>query len=188
MLNEIYGTETGGFRTKDGTAPGHALAGKNSCIVLLGQFLVHSVHISDLASAHSYISCRDILIRTYHLPELKHESLAETHDLRIRLSTRIEIRTAFSTTHRKGRECILEGLLESEELQDGKVHRRMEADTALIRTYGRVELHTVAGIGLDLTIVVHPCDFESQDTLRLHYALHDLGILKLRVLIVNFLD
>ena len=187
MLNEIDSTKTGCLRTKNRTAPCHTLSGKHSCIVLLGKLLIHSVHETDFTSAYTDITRRDILIRTYHFPELKHECLTETHDLGIRLSSRIEIRTAFSATHRKGCEGILESLLETEELQDGKVYRRMEAEASLIRSDSRVELHAVACIGLDLAIVVYPCHLECKDTLRLDDTLDDLGILKLRMLIIHFL-
>ena len=83
MLHEIHSTETCSLRTENRAAPSHSLACKDTCIVLLSKLLVHSVHIADLSSADSYVTCRNVLVRTYHLPELEHESLAEAHDLSV---------------------------------------------------------------------------------------------------------
>ena len=83
MLHEINRSEAGCLRTKDRTSPSESLSGKNTCVVLLSQLLVHSVHISDLATSYSDITGRNVLVRTDHFPELKHEGLAEAHDLSI---------------------------------------------------------------------------------------------------------
>ena len=188
MLYEIHRSETGRLRTEDRSSPSQALACKDTCIVLLSQLLVHSVHETDFASADSDISCRNILVRTDNLPELKHEGLAETHDLGVRLSSRIEVRTTLSTTHREGCEGILECLFETEEFQDRKVHRRVEADTSLVRTDGRVELHTVSRVCLNFTVIVDPSHFECEDALRFNDTLDDLCIFELRMLVIDFLN
>ena len=83
MLYEINRSETGSFRTKDRATPSEALTCKDTCIVLLSELLVHTVHESDLSSSDSDVTCRDILVRADNLPEFKHESLAETHDFSI---------------------------------------------------------------------------------------------------------
>ena len=64
----------------------------------------------------------------------------------------------------------------------------MEAETALIWTDGIVELDPVAGIGLNLTVVVNPGDAECEDSVRLHEPLNNLGVFKLRMLVVNILN
>ena len=83
MLYEIYCTETGSLRTKDRTAPSKALTCEDACVVLLSKLAIHTVEVSDLTATYSDITCRNILVRTDHLPELKHECLAETHDLSV---------------------------------------------------------------------------------------------------------
>ena len=64
----------------------------------------------------------------------------------------------------------------------------MEAQTALIRTDSAIELYTVTDVHLYLAFVVDPRHTEGNDALRLNDALHYLGFLKLRMLIVNILD
>ena len=83
VLGEIEGTETGGLRTKDGSSPCGTLSGKDPSVVLTGEFLVHSVQVADLTSAYTHVTGRDVLVRTDAAPELKHERLAETHDLSV---------------------------------------------------------------------------------------------------------
>gem|GEM_PF-6142860 len=80
VLSEIQSAETGSLRTKDRTSPSSSLSGENSCVVLSSKLLVHSVEETDLAAAYSYVTCRNILIRTDALPKLSHKCLAETHD------------------------------------------------------------------------------------------------------------
>ena len=80
MLNKVNCTETCSLRTEDRTTPSETLTGENSCIVLLSELLVHTVHITDLASAYSDVACRYVLIWTDHLPKLKHKCLAEAHN------------------------------------------------------------------------------------------------------------
>ena len=117
VLGEIEGSETGGLRTKDGSSPCGTLSGKDPGVVLAGELLVHSVQEADLTSTYTYVTRRDVLVWADAAPELKHEGLAETHDLSVRLSDRIEVRTTFRATHRKRCEGVLECLLESEELE-----------------------------------------------------------------------
>ena len=120
-------------------------------------------------------------------PQLAHEALAEGHDLTVALTLGGEVSAALAATHRQRGECILEGLLEAEELQDGEVDRGMEADTALVGADGVVELHAVADVDMHLTSIVYPGHAEGDDTVWLHEALHDGGLLELRVLVVHLL-
>ena len=64
----------------------------------------------------------------------------------------------------------------------------MEAQTALIRTDGTVELYTVAEVHLHFALVVNPRHAECNDALRFDDALYDLGLLKLWMLIIDILD
>ena len=64
----------------------------------------------------------------------------------------------------------------------------MEAQSALIRTDGRVELYAVADVHLNLTLVVDPGYAECGDALGLHQALDDFRFLKLRMLVIYILD
>ncbi len=67
---------------------------------------------------------------------------------------RVLTRSTLSTAERKSRQGVLEDLLESEELEDGQVDGRVQAETALVRAEDRAELDTVAAVDVDLTGVV----------------------------------
>ncbi len=64
----------------------------------------------------------------------------------------------------------------------------MEAESSLVRSDRAVELDAVAEVGLNLTVVVDPGDTENEDSVRLYESLNDLSLLKLRMLVINFLD
>ena len=64
----------------------------------------------------------------------------------------------------------------------------MEAESALVRADGAIELDPVAEVGLDLTVVVNPGHSESEYPVRLDKTLDDLSFLELGVLVVDFLD
>ena len=113
--------------------------------------------------------------------EFRHEALAETHDLAIAAALaggvgallRVEVRTSLAAAHREGREGVLEDLLEGEELEDREVHRRIEAETALVRPDRRVHLNAVAAVHAHGARVVHPRHAEHDHALRLHHALQN---------------
>ena len=155
---------------------------------LRGQLLVHAEEIAYLTSAHADVAGGHVHVGTNDLVKLHHEGLAETHDLSVALATRGKVAAALAAAHGQCGEGILEGLLKAEELQDAQVHRGVEAQTALIGTDGAVELHAVADVHLHLALVVHPGHAERGDALRLHDALHYLGFLKFRMLVVDVLN
>ena len=64
----------------------------------------------------------------------------------------------------------------------------MESESALIWTDSAVELHPVSCVGLDLSVVIHPCHLESEDSVRFHKPLHNLCILEFRMPVVSLLD
>ncbi len=94
----------------------------------------------------------------------------------------VEVGAALAATEGHPGECILEDLLEAEELDDPEVDRRVEAEAALVRAERAVELHSEATVDVDLACVVLPRDSEDDLTLRFTDALDDLAIEILRVL------
>ncbi len=64
----------------------------------------------------------------------------------------------------------------------------MITETAFIRANGVVVLDTVTHVGLDLALVVNPCDAELVNTIGNAKALNQIGLFKLGVLVVLFLD
>ena len=68
--------------------------------------------------------------------KLSHEALAETHDLIVAFPFRIEVASSLSAAHCESGQAVLECLLESQELEDGEVYRRVEPQSSLVRTDG----------------------------------------------------
>ena len=114
----------------------------------------------DLAPSDADVAGRDVPILTDVPIELRHERLAEPHDLRVRAALGVEVAAALAAADGHAGEGVLEGLLEAEELDDPQVHRRVEAQAALVGTEGGVELHPKPAVDLDLTGVVDPRDPE----------------------------
>ncbi len=98
--------------------------------------------------------------------KLRHERLAEAHDLAVRTAPGIEVGAAFAPADRHPGQCVLKGLLEAEELDDSDIHRRMKPDPALVRPECGVELNPEPPVDLDLALVVHPGHAEDDLTLR----------------------
>ena len=62
-------------------------------------------------------------------------------------------------------QSILEDLLKAQELKYRQVDRWVEPQTSLVRSEGRVELHTITTIDLHLALVVLPHHTELDDSL-----------------------
>ena len=133
VLGEIECTKARCLGTQDRATPGHALAGEYARMVLASQLLVHTIEETDLTTANAYIACRDILIRTDATPEFEHKGLAETHDLGVGFAYRIKVCTTLGATHRQRGQCILKGLLKSQELKHRRRNGTVEAKTSLVR-------------------------------------------------------
>ena len=122
VVNKVECTITCSLWAQDRAAPFHALTGEGCSMELTGELLVHAKQIANLSTTNADITGRNIHIRTNHLVQLAHECLAETHNLGIALTTGSKVGSALTATHRQGGKCILEGLLETEELQDTEVY------------------------------------------------------------------
>ena len=154
---------------------------------LVLQLLVHAEEIAYLAASYADVTCRNVLVRTYMAVQLGHERLAETHYLGIAASAYGEVGTTLAAAHGQCCERVFECLFKSEELKYREVCRRVEAQTALIRTYRAVKLHAVTKVYVHLTAVVDPWNAECDDAFRLYDALDNLCFLKLRMLVVHIL-
>ena len=102
------------------------------------------------------------------LGQFRHEALAETHDLVVRLALRVEVRTALAAAHRQCGQAVLEDLLKAQELNNRCTNRRVQTQTALVRTNCRVELAAEATVYLYLAVVVYPRNTELDHTLRFY--------------------
>ena len=110
------------------------------------------------------------------LAEFSHEGLAEAHHFVVALALRIEVGTTLAAAHGERGQAVLEDLFEAEELQHGKRHFVTETDTALVRADGGVELHAVATVHLNVTLVIEPRHAESDHAFRFDEAVdHAVG-------------
>lgn len=183
LVDEIQGSESCSLWAQDRTAPFNTLTGEDT-LIAVGQLLVHAEEIADLATTYADITGRHVLVRTDIAIQLCHECLAEPHDLSIRATSDREIRTTFGTAHRQCGQRILEYLLKSQELQDGKVHGRVETQPALVRTDRTVELNAIADIDMYFSLVIHPWNTERDNTLWLYETFDQLSFFKCWVLII----
>ena len=93
----------------------------------------------------------------------------------------VKVSAALAAAHGQAGQAVLEALLKAEELDDGEVDRGVETQAAFVGTDGRVELHTVAAVDLDLAGIVHPRHTEQDDALGLDQALDQTCLLVLGV-------
>ena len=185
-LHEIESAEAGSLGTDARAAEFEALAGE-CAVVLVDELLVHAVHIAYFAAAYADIAGGNVAVGTEVLPQTEHEGLAEAHDFTVALAAGREVGAALCAAHRQSGEGILECLLEAEELEDRQVDRCVEADTALVRADGVVELYAVADVVLHLALVVEPGYTESDDTVGFDHTFDYLVAFKFGVLVVHVL-
>ena len=142
----------------------------------VGELLVLSEEEADLAAADADVAGGHVGIGTDVAEQLRHERLAEPHDLKVALALGIEVAAALAAAHHDRGETVLEDLLEGKELQQAEIDGGMEAQTALVGADGAVHLDAEAAIHLDFAAVVDPRNTEDDDALRLHNPIEDLGL------------
>ena len=165
-VREIEQAVAGRLRADERAAVGEALAGEHA-LIAVADALVLAVEIADLSCADADVARRNVRIRADVAVELRHEALAERHDLAVALALRVEIGAALAAADRQACQGILEDLLEAEELDDTEVDGRVQAQAALIRADCGVELHAVAAVDVHLAAVVNPRHAELDLALRL---------------------
>lgn len=104
--------------------------------------------------------------------QLGHEGLAEAHDLGVRPAVRVEVAAALAAADAQAGQGVLEDLLEAQELHHADVHRRVEAQAALVRAERTVELDAVAAVDVDAAPAVLPRDAEEDLPLGFREPLH----------------
>ncbi len=181
-LHEEHGAVAGGLGAHLRSAPGEALAGEDARLVAVRDALVLAEQVADLATSDAGVTGRDVGVLADVPVELRHERLAEAHDLGVGAALRVEVGPALAAADRHAGEGVLEDLLEAEELHDAEVDARVEAQPALVGPQRRVELDPEPAVQLHATGVVGPRDAEDDLALRLAQAADDLGIRVLRVL------
>ena len=149
------------FTSCQRAAIAQSLACQHARLIPVGEAFELSEHVADFALANTDISRRHIGIFANMTPEFGHEGLAETHQLAIRASFRIEVGSALAATDWHAREAVLENLLKGEKLDDSNIHGRMEPCAPLIGTQGGIELNTESAIDPHLSLIIDPGDPEN---------------------------
>ena len=103
--------------------------------------------------------------------KLRHEGLAEAHDLSVTLSLGVKIRAALSASHGKRRKTVLKGLFKAQKLKYGQVYGRMKAKPALVGSYRAVKLNSVSAVYMYLPSIILPWNSEHDYPLRLCHSL-----------------
>lgn len=166
----------GGLRTGLCAAPAEALAGEDAGLVAVGDPLVLTEEIADLAAAHTDVTGRNVGVLPQVAVEFGHEGLTEPHDLGVGPALGVEVRAALAAADGHAGEGVLEDLLEAEELHDAEVDRGVEAQPALVGAERAGELHPEAAVDVDVAGVVRPRHPEDQLALGLAYALDDARV------------
>ena len=152
------------------------------------QLLILTEEETNLAATYADVTSGNVLIGTDVTIQLIHEGLAEAHNLSLALTTGREVRTALTAAHRQCGQRVLEGLLESKELQNTKVYRFVITQTAFVRANSVVVLDAVAHVSLDITLVIHPSDTEFNHTIGNAKTLDEVSLLEFGVLVVLLLN
>ena len=175
LLEEEHGAVARRLRTYLRAAPQHALAGEHARFVAVRQASVLAEEISDLASPHADVTSRDVGVLTEVAVQLRHEALREALDLAVASPVRIEVRPALRPADALTGEGVLQDLLEAEELDDAEIDTGVEAQPALVRPEGGVELHPEAAVHLHAPRVIDPRHAEHDLPLGFDEPLHDAG-------------
>src|SRR5690554_942298 len=182
FLSEIHGSVPRGFGTHQRATERQPFAGKYA-VRTVGKLLDHTRHETHLPSAYANVASGDVSVRPQMTMQFGGESLTETHHLAGAASLGIEVGASLARAHRQGGECILEGLLESQKLENGHVDRRVETNAALVRTNGRVVLDAITAINTHLTGIIYPRHTKLNGALRLNETLEQTVLSVTRVLL-----
>ena len=178
---EVGGAVARCFRTDQASAVVQTLAGEHSR-VFVADFFIVAVHVADFPRAHADVAGRNVHIRADMAVQLAHEGLAEFHDFRVGFALRVEVRAALGAAHGQRGERIFEDLLKSQEFDNAQIYGRMEADAALERADGVVELDAEAAVHLHISLVVHPGHAEDHGSFRFDNPFVNVGLYEFRVL------
>merc|ERR1719162_2493309 len=180
LTGEVDQAVAGSLGADETPAPLEALAGEDAR-ELVGELLVHAEHGADLTPADADVAGGDVGELADVAEELDHERLAEADDLGVGLALGVEVGAALAAAHRQTGERVLEYLLEAQELKDRQVHRRVEAEAALERADGLVELGAEATVHVLDAVVVDPRDAELDHALRLNNGTRRRQVLGVRL-------
>ncbi len=172
-FGEEHEAVPGGFGSRLRATPGEALAREHSGLVAVGDALVLAEEEADLAAADADVAGGHVRVFTDVAVQLRHERLAETHDLGVGAALRVEVGAALAAADGHAGERVLEDLFEAEELDDAEVDAGVEAQATLVWPERRVELDAESAVHLHAAVVVDPRHAEDDLTLGLRQTLDD---------------
>ena len=187
FVGEVAETVTCSLCSCERTAVGKTLTCENAC-ELVAESLILTEHIANLTSACTDVTGRNVCVSTDVLAKLSHEALAETHNLSVALTLRIEVGAALAAAHREGCKAVLEYLLKAEELDNTDINGGVKSDTALVRTDCRVELYSETTVYLYLAVVVNPRNTENDLSFRLNESVKNACLNEIGSLVDNGLE
>src|SRR5690606_17783654 len=122
---------SGRFLADGGAGQRQPLAGEDAGLEAVRYPLVLAEQVADLALADSDVPGGHVGVLAEIAVQLRHQRLAEAHDLAFALAFGIEVGAAFGAPDRQAGEGVLERLLEGEELDHPEIHRGVEAHPPL---------------------------------------------------------
>ena len=179
----VNNAETGSLGTCEGATVGDALAGENAAVETVNDLLVLAEHVADFTCANTDVACGSIGELADVTIELSHKALAETHNLCVGLALGVKVGAALAAAHGESGQGVLQNLLEAEELNNGKVYRGVETQTALVGADCGVELYAEAAVYMGNTIVVNPGNAEHNHAFGLYETLDEAGLFPFGVLV-----
>ena len=103
---------------------------------------------ANLSGSNAYIACWYVGVLTNMSVQLGHKGLAKPHNLIVRSSLGIEIRTTLTPSDWHPAQRVFEDLLETQEFNHAQIDGGMKPQTTLKRPKGRVELNPKTTIDL----------------------------------------
>ena len=187
-VGEVAHAEAGGLGAGKGAAVGDALAGDDAAFIGAGDALELAEEVAHLAGAHADIAGGNVNVLSHIFVKLRHEALAEAHDLGIGFALGVEVAAALAAADGQAGEGVFEDLFKAQELDGAFLNAGMEAQTALVGADGGIELNAEAAVYMDLARVVGPGDPELYHALGLGEALDETQLFILGVLLYNGLQ
>ena len=104
--------------TNKRAAVSKSLACNNAVFKCVCNSLILTEQEADFTSSYADIACGNVNIRSDMSVKLCHKRLTEAHNLLLALASRVKVRAALCTAHRKSCKRVLEGLLKAEEIHN----------------------------------------------------------------------
>ena len=160
VLKEINGAVAGRLCADQAATKLQTLA-REDAGEAISDALILAEHVADLAPADTNIAGRYVNVIAHVTIELGHERLAEPHHFVVRFAAWVKVGAALAAAQRQPGEAVLEGLLESEELEHAFGNAGMEADTTLVGADCVVVLYAPAALYADVAFVIFPANAEA---------------------------